>query len=104
MPTDTNVLLKSPDTAIRATQWRMRFVADAVIGENDGECLFKEQLVPLAESLPVVALVGTICHEGGHLSFPDLSEDAILRLEENLVAMLFACPRLKITLAEGTDG
>jgi hypothetical protein len=101
MPDETKVLLKSPETAIRASQWRMRFVSDAELGENDGECLFKEQLVPLAASLPLVDLVGTICHEGAHLSFPDLNEDAILRIEANLVAMLFACPRLKITLADG---
>jgi hypothetical protein len=99
MPADTQVLLKSPETAVRVSPWQMRFVAD--LGENDGECLFKEQHVLLADSLPVAALVETICHEGGHLTLPDLCEDAIVRLGENLVAMLFACPRLKITLVDG---
>lgn len=102
MPNETQVLLKSPETAISLSPWAMRFVAD--LGENDGECLFKEQHVLLADSLPLAALVESICHEGGHLSVPDLGERAIKRLGKNIVAMLFACPRLKITLAEGSDG
>lgn len=104
MPNETQVLMKSPETAINLSPWRMRFVPDAELGRNAGECSFEEQQILLANSLPVVALVGAICHEVTHLSCPDLGEDAVLRVDENVTAALFACPRLKITLAEGMDG
>jgi hypothetical protein len=107
MPNETQVLLKAPETAVRATPWRMEFVKELPAGdgtENDGECVFATQRILLLDSLPVVALVETIGHEVAHLSFPDLCEDAIERFGENVVTALFACPRLKITLAEGADG
>jgi hypothetical protein len=102
MPNETQVLLKAPETAVRAAPWCMEFVKE--LGGNDGECLFEDRRIKILDSLPVADLVETVCHEGAHLSFPDASEEAITRLGENLVVLLFACPRLKITLAEGEDG
>jgi hypothetical protein len=99
MPNETHVLLKAPETAVGAVPWRMVFVAD--LGEDDGDCDYKTNTIRLHADLAVAGLVETICHEGGHLTLPDIGERAIKRLGKNLVVLLFACPRLKITLADG---
>ncbi len=56
---------------------------------NDGQVYFKARLIEVDPRLPPKRWLSALIHESVHLAFPDASEEAVLKADRTITAILW---------------